>query len=121
MRSLVRSLLSDLADEIHDYGDGFDALAHYETCLPDWSVVDVFMPELDGLAVTAWIKTHYPEARVAIMTQDNNPQLRDLALKVGATAFVPKDDLSQLRGLISPSPDSDPTPPENPSSRLSDS
>ena len=55
---------------------------------------------MDGLAVTPRIKRHYPTARVAVMTQHDNPKLKALALQMGATVFVPKEDLLQLRSLM---------------------
>lgn len=100
IRKLIRSLLSDLAEEIEEYGDGESALANYDKHLPDWSLVDVGMPVMDGFAVTSWIKGHHPEARVLVMSQTSNPQVRAAALESGATAFVPKENLLQLRSLI---------------------
>jgi len=100
MRALIRSLLRDLAEEIEDYGDGESALANYDKNRPDWSVVDLEMPLMDGLAVTSWIKSHDPEARVIVMSQSPNPQVRAVALESGATAFVPKENLLQLRNVI---------------------
>ena len=100
LRAFVRNLLSDLAEEICDYGDGASALAHYDQHRPDWTVVDIVMPGIDGLAVTSWIKSRYPNARVAVMTQNDNPKLKARAFQMGATVFVPKDDLLQLRSLM---------------------
>ncbi|MCX6923330.1 MAG: response regulator, partial [Verrucomicrobia bacterium] len=68
--------------------------------LPDWSLVDVGMPVMDGFAVTSWIKRHHPEARVLVMSQTSNSQVRAVARDSGAMAFVPKENLLQLRSLI---------------------
>ncbi len=100
VRALIRSLLSDLAEEIEDYADGESAIANYDKHRPDWSVVDVRMPLMDGFAVTSWITKHYPEARVVVMCQNPNPQVRAVALERGATAFVQKENLLQLRSVI---------------------
>jgi CheY-like chemotaxis protein len=100
IRALIRSLLSDLAEEIVEYGDGESALANYDKHMPDWSLVDVGMPVMDGFAVTSWIKRHHREARVLVMSQTSNPQMRAVARESGATVFVPKENLLQLRSLI---------------------
>ena len=100
MRELIRNLLSDLAEEIYTYPDGASALADFDRHRPDWSVVDVRMPGMDGLTVTSWIKRRHPEAQVAVITQSNNAQMKAAALQSGATAFVPKENLSQLRSVI---------------------
>lgn len=100
MRALIRRMLGDLAEEIRECGDGQSALANYETQRPDWSVVDVGMPGMDGLALTSRIKGLHVEARVVVISESNNSQMKAAALQNGATAFVPKEDLLQLRTLI---------------------
>jgi CheY-like chemotaxis protein len=100
IRTLVRKLLSDLAEDIEDVADGLSALNQADRRRPDWMVVDLVMPGMDGFAVTAWTKSHHPAVRVVVMTQYGNPHLRDLAIQAGADAFVPKEDLLQLRELI---------------------
>ncbi len=100
VRAFVRSLLSDLAEEIEDYADGESALANFDKFRPDWTLVDVRMPRMDGFAVTSWIKHHYPEARVIVISQNTNHQVRAMALESGAAAFVPKENLVELRSVI---------------------
>ncbi len=100
VRALIRSLLSDLAEEMEDYADGESAIANYDKHRPDWSLVDVRMPGMDGFAVTSWITKHDPEARVVVMCQNPNPQTRAVAFERGASAFVPKENLLQLRSVI---------------------
>ena len=104
MRTFVRSLLADLADTIEDYALGSVALDRLSQELPDWIIVDLVMPGVDGLAVTSWVKTHCPAVRVAVMTQHANPELRNLAFETGASAFIPKEDLLDLRSLVQSEP-----------------
>jgi DNA-binding NarL/FixJ family response regulator len=96
----VRGILGDLASQIHDYADGLDAVARFDHDRPDWAIVDVAMPTVDGFTLTAWIRSRHPKTRVAIMTQYDNPKLRARAGELGAAAFVLKDDLQQLRRLL---------------------
>ena len=100
MRALIRRMLGDLAEEIQECGDGQSALAHYEEQGPDWSVVDVGMPGIDGLAVTSRIKSRHPEAQIVIITESSNAQMKAVAFQNGATAFVPKENLLELRTVI---------------------
>lgn len=114
MRVFLRRLLRDVASEIIDYGDGLDAIADFKNERPDWSVVDVVMPTLDGLAVTSWIKSRYPETRVVVITQHDNPKLMSRAHAIGATTFLRKEDLTQLPALIASSGTQVPWKPETP-------
>ncbi len=100
IRTLVRRLLSDVAEDIEDVADGLSAMNQATRNRPDWMIVDLVMPGMDGFAVTAWIKNHQPTVHVVVITQYANPHLRDLAIQAGADAFVPKEDLLQLRDLI---------------------
>jgi DNA-binding NarL/FixJ family response regulator len=100
MRELLRSLLKDLATEIVDYGSGGEAIAHFESEQPDWSVVDIVMHPVDGLTLTSWIKCRFPRARVAVMTQHDNPKLEDKAAEAGADAFFLKENLFALRTCV---------------------
>ncbi len=100
MRAFIRRMLGDLAEEIQECGDGQSALTNYENQRPDWSVVDVGMPGMDGLALTSRIKSRHPGAQVVVISESNNSQIKAAALQNGATAFVPKENLWQLRSVI---------------------
>jgi two-component system, NarL family, response regulator DesR len=62
------------------------ALAHR----PDVAVVDLEMPELDGLEVTGELATALPSCAVVILTGHGRPQHLRLALSAGAKGFLRK-------------------------------
>ena len=101
MRTLIRSFLSSTAQEFVECGSGEEAVATFAAARPDWTIMDVVMPGVDGFAATRRIKAGFPDARILIITQHDNPKLRDLARSAGATGFLSKDDLPQLEGMIS--------------------
>jgi len=100
MRQLVKSIASNVSDETFECEDGDEALAAFTKHHPDWVVMDVEMKRLDGLKATAQLVTHYPEAKVIIVTKHADPQTRAAARKAGACEFCNKDDLLSLRSLI---------------------
>lgn len=101
MRSLIRTLLADVADTFAECADGEEAVATYATENPDYAVMDVAMASMDGLTATRLIRASSPGAQIIVVTQHDHPRLRVLAREAGAAAFLMKDDLVQLRSLLS--------------------
>jgi two-component system, NarL family, response regulator DesR len=62
------------------------ALAHR----PDVAVIDLQMPELDGLEVTAELARTLPACKVVILTGHGRPPHLQRALAAGAKGFLPK-------------------------------
>lgn len=101
MRRLLRGLMVNLADEIRECTDGSLALAAYREFQPDWVLMDIEMPRLDGLAATRQILAAFPDARVVIVTHYDSANFREAARAAGACGFVSKENLLVLPALIS--------------------
>jgi CheY-like chemotaxis protein len=100
MRRLLKRLVGDLADEIGECADGVDALAAFTELRPDWVLMDIAMPLVDGISASRQILAAFPEAKVVIVTDHNDEQLRQAAAEVGACAYVLKEDLRGLRQML---------------------
>ena len=100
MRQLVKSIASKVSDEIFECEDGDEALAAFTRHHPDWVVMDVEMKRMDGLQATAQLITHYPQAKIIIVTKHTDKYTQAAASAAGACAFCSKDDLLSLRSLI---------------------
>ncbi len=100
MRRLLRSLLGKLTDEIHECTTGSQAVAAYRQFQPDCVLMDIEMPELDGLAATRQILAEFPAARVVIVTQHDSAKFRADAQRAGACGFISKENLLELPALI---------------------
>ena len=96
---LAREGLRDmLADEpgievVGEAANGREALALCSRVRPDLVLMDVRMPEMDGLAATREIKKKYPKISVLMVTMHENPDYLLEALKAGAAGYVLKDAL----------------------------
>lgn len=100
MRRLITGLVRDLAETISECSDGAAALAAYIEHRPDWVLMDIKMPGLDGMAATRQITAAFPEAQIVIVTDYGDAKLRAQANAAGACAFVIKEDLFALRGIL---------------------
>jgi DNA-binding NarL/FixJ family response regulator len=82
---------------VAEAGDGREAVAAAETHRPDVIIMDVRMPELDGVAATEIITREWPEVRVLILTTFDLDEYAFDGLRAGASGFLlknaPPDDL----------------------------
>ena len=100
MRMLMRSLLEDLAEAITECADGGEAIEMYPQFKPDWVLMDIKMKVVDGIVATGKIKASYPDARIAIVTDYDDTHLREAARKAGASAYLLKENLFDIRRLL---------------------
>lgn len=100
MRRMIRRMLRDVADEISECGDGAAAFSMYEALRPDWVLMDIEMGQLNGLEATRRIVAAYRDARIIIVTNYNDAELRATAQAVGACGYILKDDLSALKQML---------------------
>lgn len=100
MRRLIKSVVEDLAVNIHECDDGAKALAAYEVHCPEWILMDVEMHDKDGFTATKEIMTAHPEAKVLILTKYSTQRMREEAKRAGACEYVLKENLMHVRKLI---------------------
>ena len=100
VRRLLRRAIHPVATDIWECEDGAEALDAYTGHRPDIVLMDIRMPRLDGLAATRQILRDHPKARVIIVTDYDDPQLRAVAERSGACAFVLKEDLTALAQVM---------------------
>jgi len=100
MRQTLRALLSPIASDILEATDGGQAVRLFAETMPDWVLMDVQMKPINGLAATRAIRSRFPDARIVIVTQYDDSDLRAEATAAGACAYVLKDDLGALTQLL---------------------
>jgi CheY-like chemotaxis protein len=99
-RKVVRDFLPREVVEVMECADGSEAVAAYAANQPDWTLMDIEMPGLDGLRATRAIRERFPDARIIILTHHDLPELREQALEAGACAFLSKDNLWQINATL---------------------
>jgi DNA-binding NarL/FixJ family response regulator len=91
-RQSLRALLATWppVQGVREAMNGREALCLMESTQPDLVIMDVRMPEMDGLAATRLIKTRWPSVRVVVLSMYG--EYVDEALAAGADAFVTKGE-----------------------------
>ncbi|MGZ5398789.1 MAG: response regulator [Nocardioides sp.] len=94
VRAGFRMLLADETDieVVAEAGNGRDAIVQAARFHPDVILMDIRMPELDGLQATRKILATDSTARVLILTTFDLDDYVFEALRAGASGFVLKDD-----------------------------
>lgn len=75
---------------IDQAGDGFEAATKALEQGPDVVVLDIGLPELDGVDVCKRITSERPDIRVVVLTMHDDAKTVDRALRAGARAYVLK-------------------------------
>lgn len=88
--TVLRSSIPDFQFEIEETSNGTEAVQKFKT--GDWDLVlmDVRMPELNGIEALKQIKEHDPKTFVVLMTAHSNLQDAVAAIKEGAYDYLEK-------------------------------
>lgn len=92
LRDGIRSLLErqDGITVVGEAVNGREALDRVAELLPDIVLMDVSMPEMNGLEATRLIKERHPDVKVLILTQHDNSEYIYPLLQAGAVGYVLK-------------------------------
>ena len=91
----IRKLLKDLVslgkhELVGEARDGAEAVEKFNTVKPDVLLLDLTMPEKDGLTVLKEIKETNPDAKIIVLSGDGNKEMINKCLEAGAVSFIPK-------------------------------
>jgi DNA-binding NarL/FixJ family response regulator len=92
LRDGIRTLLERQEDirVVGEASNGREALARVAELRPDIVLMDVAMPEMDGIQATRLIKQQYPDVKVLILTQHDDREYVGPLLQAGASGYVLK-------------------------------
>jgi CheY-like chemotaxis protein len=100
IRRVLRRILVDTASTIWECADGSEALAAYEEHRPDVVLMDIKMTNVDGLAATRQIRGYDPSARIIVVTDYQDEDMKTAALEAGAREYVLKHEISGLPEIV---------------------
>lgn len=95
--AMVRAGLSQLLGSFDDLevvgtaSDGLEAVEAVGELRPDVVLMDLSMPNMDGIEATAAVKQQYPDTHVVVLTTFQEPRQVSAALGAGASGYLVKD------------------------------
>jgi NarL family two-component system response regulator LiaR len=93
VRKGLRALLAEMEDiqVVGEASNGREAIKQAESLTPDVILMDLVMPEGDGIEAIRYISTHQPKARILVLTSFIADDKVFPAIKAGALGYLLKD------------------------------
>jgi DNA-binding NarL/FixJ family response regulator len=92
LREGVAALIAGRADMklVAQASNGREGIAQFRSHRPDVTLMDLQMPEMNGIDAIIAIRGEFPDARIVVLTTYSGDALAQRALKAGAKAYVLK-------------------------------
>jgi CheY-like chemotaxis protein len=100
VRTLIVSMVQPLATDICQCCDGAEALTAFQRQGSDLVLMDIRMRQVDGIQAIRQIRAAAPDAQIIVVTDYDDPHLRQAALDAGAGMYTLKENLPDLIRLL---------------------
>lgn len=104
MRNLLSTFFANTFPELEIAGMTGDGGEGVEQCLqlaPDLVIVDIQLPEVNGLEILHLLKRKFPNVKILVFTGKTSPQTVKIAVRGNADGFVNKiSGLEELEKAI---------------------
>lgn len=100
VRQAIRQRLNEIPGftVVGEVTDGSEVTSAYREHRPDLVIIDVEMPQVDGIEAMSRVLARWPEAKVLVFTAHEEEDLVRLAVREGAAGFLVKSaEIGQIR------------------------
>ena len=96
LRQVMREFLQSAFPgcSFREAADGAGALEACHACRPQLVLMDICLPDANGIELTARLKSLYPGIEVIVVSQGSGEDYVQQALAAGARAYVCKDHIA---------------------------
>jgi len=93
----LRRIIEDCEDMevLAEASDGIRALEAALKTRPDVAVIDISMPDIDGLELINRLLSHYPDLPIVVLTVHEDKQYMFRAVQAGAMGYITKRSASE--------------------------
>src|SRR5579862_5439557 len=81
---------------VAEVSDGLEAVQKAQELKPDLILMDIGLPSISGIEAARRIRTLVPGSKVVFLSQESSPDVIQLALDTGASAYVVKSNAETL-------------------------
>ena len=99
-RQMIIDYVLSETDEFRECEDGAEALSVYAEFQPDFVLMDWEMKEVNGLTATKNIIAEFPNAKILIVSNFDDPDLRQAAKQAGAIGYLRKENILELNRIL---------------------
>ncbi|MDI6804949.1 MAG: response regulator transcription factor [Bacteroidota bacterium] len=99
VKKMLQSSIYNL-EAIYECEDGESAISMFSALKPDWVLMDIKLPNIDGLEATCLIREKNRDAKIIILTQYNDTEYREVATKFGASNFFLKENVELIPKIL---------------------
>jgi DNA-binding NarL/FixJ family response regulator len=89
----IGGLLSKDYDIVGSVGDGVRLLEEAQRLHPDIIVLDLHMPQMNGVDACRKLSHLLPNTRIVVVTAEDDPVVQEAVMAAGAFAYIGKDAL----------------------------
>lgn len=100
MRATLKSVVRDYATIVDECTDGSEVLQHYRASHPDFVLMDIAMKKIDGIRATKMLLKEYPDAKVVMVSNYDDEEIKTEAMNAGSIGYVHKEHLSDIRVML---------------------
>jgi DNA-binding NarL/FixJ family response regulator len=89
IRETIKSTYPDIIIA-GEAGTGADFFALLKTVTPDIVLLDIMLPDMNGIEIARRVKTEYPNVKILIVSSENSSSTIESILAVGVEGFISK-------------------------------
>jgi two-component system chemotaxis response regulator CheY len=90
MRGVLSKIVSEKYKVVGEAGNGLEGVKSYTSLQPDVVLMDIVMPEMDGITATKEITSKFPGAKIIMCTSMGQEGKVKKAIEAGAKGYIVK-------------------------------
>ncbi len=97
VRDGIRLLIDNMTEieVLAELGNARELIAMLKSIAPDLAIIDISMPDMSGIDLTAYLSEHHPEIKVLILSMYTSEEFIFNSIKAGASGYLPKNTTRQ--------------------------